>query len=273
MEQYVIAGAVVVCAAVVGVVSSGGHPYQAPDLDPSTAASSALGPTGSRRVSISVDGAPAAVPTPSEEAAARRANEAEAIAVLRRIAAAQADFQASAAVDLDGDGNGEFGYLGELCGTIGLRGSDGARGAALGEPLLDPYACVPTSSGNARHQGYLFAVQLPDDEARGVPEAVGGGAPTIAPFPDADLAERYWCAYAWPIAAGSTGDRAFFVDHDGVVLATDPLQRRYSGDASAPRAESALDARFRHDLSGALPGPLAVSVDGLTWTRVDDSDR
>ncbi|MCB9826272.1 MAG: DUF2950 family protein [Planctomycetes bacterium] len=46
---------------------------------------------------------------------------------------------------------------------------------------------------------------------------------------DPDLAETAWCAYAWPASYQQSGNRTFFVNQAGDVLATEnttpPLRR------------------------------------------------
>ena len=49
------------------------------------------------------------------------ANESAAISTLRTLSTAQAQLQASSAIDCDSDGAGEFGYFGELAGAAKVR--------------------------------------------------------------------------------------------------------------------------------------------------------
>ena len=61
------------------------------------------------------------------------ANETSAIATLRGIATAQAEFQAAARCDLDANGTGEYGLLREMSGAVGVRTS--ADGSTVGRVL------------------------------------------------------------------------------------------------------------------------------------------
>src|SRR5262245_40036211 len=50
-------------------------------------------------------------------AAALAANESAAIAMMRVIVSCEAQIQITGAIDVDGDGMGEYGYFGEMAGT------------------------------------------------------------------------------------------------------------------------------------------------------------
>ena len=95
----------------------------------------------------------AAVAIPKLVSARIAANENAAIATLRSIAAAQQQLQASAALDTDLDGGGEYGYFGELAGSVNYRsGTASAAGvvtAAVGTVILDP-TYLPVAFGNVQ---------------------------------------------------------------------------------------------------------------------------
>ena len=65
----------------------------------------------------------ASIAIPNLLSARVSANETAAIATLRSISSAQAQVQASSAIDVDVDGAGEYGYFGELAGTVNVRGA------------------------------------------------------------------------------------------------------------------------------------------------------
>ena len=95
---------------------------------------------------------------------------------------------------------------------------------------------ISDSSGQVSRSGYLFAIFIPDDAGKGVPEKDGGGldAATVG----ADVAETTWCAYAWPTNYGNTGNRTFFVNQGGDIVATeDPT---YSGPGAGPASKAAF---------------------------------
>ena len=239
------------------------------------------------------------------------ANENAAIATLRSIASAQAQLQSSCAIDTDADGGGEFGWLGEMAGTAPLRIWDpGTGGPGLDVGVLDP-PILPTPFGNlmfdasgsecvVERAGYYFKVYLPgqtDQALRtvpGLPEtgpASIGGQDAGATFPDSDNCEIFWCAYAWPVSAESTGNRVFFVNQEGDVLQT----LNNEGNASVTTPYSALesvptfDAAFSDMVGGPNPNALtgmgadlgitaqimamgAATNDGNVWTVTQGSD-
>ena len=229
------------------------------------------------------------------------ANENVAISTLRSIASAQAQLQASCAIDTDADGGGEFGFFGELAGTAPLRIWDSATQA----PALDASgtlhpAILPTPFGKTltvapgnedivQRSGYYFMIYLPGATNNGAipgvaesgPAGVGGASQ--GNIPASDNCELMWCAYAWPVEPGSTGNRVFFIDQEGDVLETlnndggSSTKVFYNGMISVPSYEAAYS-----DMSNA-PNPnartgmgaaLGITAQGQTpndgnvWTTV-----
>lgn len=143
------------------------------------------------------------------------ANEAAAVATMRTLVSAQAQLQATAAIDEDGDGVGEYGFLGELSGVRPLRG----QRQRLRPPVLSASFGALQGDGSGegvvQRSGYFFKVFLPGADRAAVAEWPGpGDGPRIL----TEAAEQGWCAYAWPVQPGQTGLRAFYVDQDGDVL-------------------------------------------------------
>jgi hypothetical protein len=92
------------------------------------------------------------------------------------------------------------------------------------------------------------------------------GTPFTGPV-DADAAEVRWCAYAWPVAAGNSGTRVFFVDQDGEVWQAPNAALTYSGTAGAPPWNAALPAGTGWT---SLPqGSEHAGRDGGTWRRTN----
>lgn len=190
------------------------------------------------------------------------ANEAAAMATLKNIASAQAQCQASRAIDADEDGAGEHGYFAELAGRTVVRGPAGTR---IQPPLLSA-AFANVHGSVVTRSGYHFCIYLPGEDGIGLPEAATGGAANRAVEPD--LAEIAWCAYAWPTSKDA-GTRVFFVDGSSDVLAAanadeigDPIR---FGAANPPP----FDAAFR--LAGSMlgkPATDATSADGTRWAIV-----
>ena len=149
------------------------------------------------------------------------ANEAAAIATLQNLVTAQRRFADERRRDHDRDDRGEFGWLAELAGSVGIDGMPGP--AARPVPLLTA-AFREVVAGRVQRSGYWFAVFLPGPGGTWLGEAdLGGGAGRVL---DVDAAERDFVAYAWPVERGRTGARTFVVRPDGVV--------RYCGRAGRP---------------------------------------
>lgn len=195
------------------------------------------------------------------------ANEHAAIAMLRSIASAQAQAQASAVIDTDGDTRGEYAYLGELAGSKPLRVPGGIGTEPLYPMLLSSAFAEVSPSGIVKRSGYLFRVFLPgatvNKRTPGLPE----GSPAQ---PDGDNAEILWCAYAWPIKAGSTGTRAFFMNQEGDLLATPNNDEAYSGEDRMPAFDAALSNERTGDMAALVPSAILgqASNDGREWSPV-----
>jgi len=193
-------------------------------------------------------------------------NEAAALATLRSIASAQAQFQASSRVDTDEDGVGEFGYFGEMSGGTGLRDAVGGLGGqALTVPILAAGFQRVTDRAVER-SGYQFRIFLPDFDGVGVPEAMDGGA-DLANLPDADNAENAWCCYAWPGRLGTTGSRAFFVSQGGDIVQTSNTgaNQGYSGIGAPPEPDAAFINPSTDDSILGVVAVGTVGADGGRW--------
>ena len=197
-----------------------------------------------------------------------RANEATAIATLKTIASAQIQVCVSASIDVNSNGTGEYGYFGELTGGAGVRGIDGRAGY---ERLSPPYLSLvfrdvvsrPTLTGGASIvTGYVYQMFLPDAQRIGLPEFASGGVGKVAPDPL--QSETFWCCYAWPRSIGSTGQRTFFVNERGSILATRNLVQRYSGLSQAPE----FSAAFAEGSGNRMASTIAYNgtgQDGQAW--------
>lgn len=201
--------------------------------------------------------------------ARRNANESAAIATLKNLASAQAQAQASGTIDVDGDGRGEFGYLHELSGGP-IRGDEtGAKLSAItmNPPVLSG-AFKRVQSGVVQRSGYLFRVFLPGEDARPLAESDDGGAKGRAV--SAREASRFWCAYAWPVAHGTTGQRAFFVDQQGDIYACRNVHRDYEGYERSPLPDAVR--RLAGEKPATLADPAARGQrarDGNVWSIVN----
>jgi len=204
------------------------------------------------------------------------ANEAAAISTLRTISTSEATFRASGAVDTDGDGAGEFGYLAEMAGTVSMRVCLASAPAAGGAPdLLKPSVLPPgmglVQNGLVSRSGYYFQLWLPDAAYGGVAEEATGGC-VAGPFPDPNCNEVAWCCYAWPMDVGGTGNRAFFINHEGDLLGCHNRQgTQYSGDpatgGTAPNFDEAL--LTPGDMSSHYRTGVAGGTDNTVWALID----
>lgn len=200
------------------------------------------------------------------------ANETSAVAVLRALVAAQMQLATTNSIDSDGDGISEFGYLGELGGIAPARVS--ALGVpAAGTPGVDELTPSPliaalgkVSSGVVTRSGYVYRVWLADAGGAGIPEDVNGGK-IAGPFPDPNNGEQRWCAYGWPLVAGSTGNKCFFVNQEGVILQS---PNRGVGAYSTLAGGPPFDAAFTiaNDMTSPMTTPGVASVDGRSWVPV-----
>ena len=199
----------------------------------------------------------AAIAIPNLLSARLNSNETAAIATLRNIISAQAQFQSTARADENNNGVGEYGTFGELSGAIGVRG-----GANLNPPVLSTAFRSVSANGEVTRSGYLYQIFLPDANGDGLAEVANGGAPATV---DADLAETTWCAYAWPANYGNTGNRTFFVSQGGDIVATD--DSTYSGPAGGPDPDAAFRLGSAADAITGQTATGATGVDSNAWRQ------
>ncbi len=171
----------------------------------------------------------AAIAIPNLLAARLSANETAAIATLRNIVSSEAQFQQGAKADADNDGSGEYGAFQEMAGKI-----YGRLAAALVPPVLSTGFQNVNANGEVTRSGYFFELYLPDAGGDGLVGDVAGNVANI----DADLCETTWCAYAWPVNYNQSGNRTFFTNQAGDVLAIE--LPAYSGTGNGPSGDAAF---------------------------------
>jgi Tfp pilus assembly protein PilW len=210
----------------------------------------------------------AAVAIPALLSSRLRSNEAAALETLRFVADAQARFKATAIVDLDRDGAGEYGYFKEMSAGSCVRASPNgsARGAFASPSELPPAFAALEAGGEFVRSGYRFRIFLPG--------AGGAGVGETEQFPlaadvDAKLAAASWCCYAWPTRHGTTGTRTFFVNQEALVVATECDE--YSGPGRFTSAD--CGSAFGRGPGGlsSITGAVAAGTrgrDGNVWRRV-----
>jgi hypothetical protein len=102
---------------------------------------------------------------------------------------------------------------------------------------------------------------LPDAAGAGVGEPTAGYTAALL---NADLAETTWCSYAWPVNYQQSGNRTFFTNQGGDIVATE--FKNYSGTGNGPGAAAAFK------VAGSITGSVAIGVagsDGNTWKQVN----
>jgi type IV pilus assembly protein PilA len=199
----------------------------------------------------------AAIAIPNLLAARLSANETAAIATLRNIISAQAQFQQSAKVDTDADGTGEYGGFVELSGAAA-----GRMAAVLNPPVLSGAFRVLNANGQVSRSGYFFRMYLPSAAGAGVGEPQTG---FTAAAVNADLSETTWCSYAHPVNFGQSGNRTFFTNQGGDVTSTE--RATYTGTGSPPGSDAAFQPP-----AALITGQVAIGVagnDGQVWRQVN----
>ena len=106
----------------------------------------------------------AAIAIPNLLAARLSANETAAIATLRNIISAEAQFQQTAKADTDNDGTGEYGGFVEMSG-----GGVGRMTVVLSPPVLSGAFRVLNATGEVSRSGYFFRVYCPGAAGVGDP--------------------------------------------------------------------------------------------------------
>ena len=203
----------------------------------------------------------AAIAIPNLLAARLSANETAAIATLRNIISAQAQFQQSGKADQDADGTGEYGGFAELSG-----GQVGRMNAVLVPPVLSGGFRVLSAAGEVSRSGYFFAIYLPGAAGAPVAEPTNGYLTTTGV--DGDLAETTWCAYSWPVNYNQSGNRTFFTNQGGDVLGCEV--GTYSGTTAGPGGDAAFvnagGITGAVDIGGAGQTPPAANA---VWVQVN----
>jgi prepilin-type N-terminal cleavage/methylation domain-containing protein len=202
----------------------------------------------------------ASIAIPNLLAARLNANESAAIATLKNISSGQSQCQASGVIDVNANGAGEYGFFGELSGRVAVRG-----GTAFITPPVLSTAFGNVAASRVTRSGYLFQMYLPDATASGIAEDATGGY--TGSSIDASQAETLWCCYAWPQTRGTSGNRTFFVNQSGDVLATAGAAVGYNGTTTAP----VFSAAFAATASAFMSSPVAANTaaqDTNTWVVV-----
>jgi len=175
-------------------------------------------------------------------------NESSAIGSLKAVNTGQEQFKSAAQVDLNRNGNGEYGFLEELCGVTGIRQNTGtpiAYTMAVG-PVLQATPFCPRVLGigtaaapfASSKSGYHFLCYLP------LTAATAHAASTVPSTPvSSALEETNYVLYGWPQNAGRTGNRVFCIDPQGQPYSWPNSAATYSG-VTVPAQIPAFDRAF-----------------------------
>lgn len=223
----------------------------------------------------------AAIAIPGLLRARISSNETSAIGSLRTTSTAQNQFQNATVKDADLDGVGEYGFYVELAGQAAVPFG---TTAAPARPTFVTSVFGSTSSANAgvaNKSGYNFLMFLPGGAGTATIVAETGVAisplgtlpPTAAAAALINAQETRWCTYAWPTSAGNSGNKAFFVNQAGEVIATSnnpPAATTFVFNGiTAPTPVEIFDTATGTDLDGALvtgtPHPSSVGGLLLVW--------
>jgi prepilin-type N-terminal cleavage/methylation domain-containing protein len=203
----------------------------------------------------------ASIAIPNLLSARLNANESAAIATLKNISSGQSQCQASGVIDVNGNGSGEYGFFGELSGTVNVRGGT----QRISPPVLSTAFGNINAQSNVSRSGYLFRMYLPNATAQGLTEtATTGGDPGNTIGIDAGQAETLWCCYAWPQVQGNSGKRTFFVNQSGDVLATNGAAAAYNGTTLVPTFDEAYSAAVS---TTSMAMPVAANTAGKDTNR------
>jgi prepilin-type N-terminal cleavage/methylation domain-containing protein len=218
---------------------------------------------------VSIIASISAIAIPNLMSARLTANETCAISTLRVLSSAEAQFQASARCDTDGNGTGEFGLLREMSGASGVRLTATADvvGAAMNPPVLSGAFRAVDAQGEVSRSGYRFHMILPGASGAGVPETAAGA---LSARLDPTLCESSWCCYTWPAAYSKTGNRTFFINQAGDIVTTDAA--RYTGTGRFLATQGAAFCAAGGSAVTSITGQVAIGTvgrDGNRWRPID----
>ena len=204
----------------------------------------------------------ASLAIPSLLSSKMAANQNNAVTTLRNLATAQAQFRGMSLVDADTDGAGEYGTHAEMAGGVALNVRGGAgMPAPMDPPILAPPFESVDAQGRTSKTGYYFLMYLPAATFAGLAEVANGGPdPAVA----ADACEYAWACYAFPIQAGASGNRAYYIDHRGEILTTKMDVVAYDR-ARSPQFAAALTGP---DMTSPMATQGAASTDGNSWSAL-----
>jgi len=201
-------------------------------------------------------------------------NESDAISVLKNLSSSQAQVQASGVIDCNINGAGEYGFFQELAGSRLIRKFDPQFLAARKDAkvpqrkMVKPAVLAPKfgqtdTDGCLRYNGYYFRIYLPGPGARWLHE---NGPKDDLPLASPGHAEVLWCAYAWPVERGVTGNRTFFVTQAEDIFSHSSGPMGYSGKKRIPSPYSGFFIQLdRKNPVSSKVGVPDCAFDGGRW--------
>ncbi len=177
----------------------------------------------------------AAIAIPGMLRSKAMSNETSAIGSLKCICSAQEAFKSSSIIDLNLNGDGEYGFLPELSGLGNFRinnaGGLGIKSAA-GNPFIDGSFANATAANETARSGYLFICYLPT--------ALAGGTAAFPIAVDITLTESRYLIYAFPASYGKSGIRVFAITPLIIPFFWPNAAGTYAGPGNAPPWNAAL---------------------------------
>jgi prepilin-type N-terminal cleavage/methylation domain-containing protein len=205
----------------------------------------------------------AAIAIPGLLRARISSNETSAIGSLRTTSTSQSQFQNANVKDRDLDGVGEYGFYTELSGVAPCP-----VGTSAGTPAKPAFvstvfgATSSSGAGLANKSGYNFRMWLPNGGSTAIAEDGAVVAPGSAPLTTAEIdeinaQETRWCTYAWPTSAGNSGNKAFFINQGGEVIATSNIPVGssalfFTGATTTPASDEIFDTDDTGDIDGTI---------------------
>jgi len=187
-------------------------------------------------------------------------NESGAIAALKNISSAQSQLQASGLQDANGNGQGEYGFFGQLSGTVPLRRPAGQEPRLCWPPVLSA-SFGEVANGRVQVGGYWFEMFLPAADGQWAAERSGQAC-------DTEDSEVFWVCYAYPVERGVTGMRSFMIDQSGDVFASN-LSAFAREDRPDPGVSGyQFDEMVPQWLVGARIAANSADVNGNYWVVV-----
>lgn len=197
----------------------------------------------------------AGVTVPSLMGARARTNETAVIGLLRIVSSGNTTIRSQVSIDTDGNGVGEFGWLGELAGVVPVR----TQTEKIHPTALSQHLGEVNANGMLSRNGYYFMLYLPDSTGNGLAETAANTGSI-----DGLMATNFFTFVAWPQTYGQSGQRTFFVNQMGEIITT--VDPNYSGFSGVPAPNCALIGMSGNEInSNVIASTGQIATDGNRW--------